>query len=68
LEPNRVRAMRSDCTTSAAKHTWVEYRKRILSIVEAVASPNRERDDNCEAFSFVRNKDPISALERAWPD
>jgi glycosyltransferase involved in cell wall biosynthesis len=67
-EPNRARAMRPDCTASAARHQWADYRKRILSIVEAVAAPNRESDNNCEAFSFIRNGDAIKAPERAYPD
>jgi len=67
-EPNRARAMRPECTASVARHQWVDYRKRILRIVEAVAGPNRESGDNCEAFSFVRNGDAITASERAHPD
>jgi glycosyltransferase involved in cell wall biosynthesis len=50
-EPNRARAMRADCTASAARHQWVDYRKRILSIIEAVADPGRESSDICEALS-----------------
>ncbi len=67
-EPNRARAMRPYCTASAARHQWVDYRKRMLSIVEAVAAPNRESDDDCEAFSFMRNGDAIMAPERGCPD
>jgi glycosyltransferase involved in cell wall biosynthesis len=66
-EPNRAREMRPDCIASAARHQWVDYRKRMLSIVKAVADPNRESGDNCEAFSFVRNGDAITAPERAYP-
>ena len=67
-EPDRARAMRADCTASAARHQWVDYRRRMLNIVEAVADPNRESGDNCEAFSFVRNRDAITAPERAYPN
>jgi glycosyltransferase involved in cell wall biosynthesis len=47
-EPDRARAMRPDCTATAARHQWVDYRKRMLSIVEGVVGPNRESGDNCE--------------------
>ena len=52
-EPNRAREMRPDCTASAARHQWIEYRKRMLSIIKAVAGSNREIGGNCEAFSFI---------------
>jgi glycosyltransferase involved in cell wall biosynthesis len=58
-EPTRTREMRPDCTASVARHQWVDYRRRALSIVEAVAHPNRECDDKCEAFPFARNGDSI---------
>jgi glycosyltransferase involved in cell wall biosynthesis len=61
-EPDRARAMRPECTASAARHTWVDYRKRILSIIEAVADPHREG-----LFSVVRNGDTITA-GRAYPN
>ena len=41
-EPNRVREMRPDCIASAAGYQWVNYRKRMLSIVEAVVTQNSE--------------------------
>jgi glycosyltransferase involved in cell wall biosynthesis len=47
-EPNRAREMRPDCIASAARHPWIDYRKRMLSIVEAVVSPNWESRDNCQ--------------------
>jgi glycosyltransferase involved in cell wall biosynthesis len=67
-EPNRARAMRPDCIASAARHTWVDYRKRILRIIEAVVDPNRESENKCEAFPLVRNGDAITAPERAFLD
>jgi glycosyltransferase involved in cell wall biosynthesis len=50
-EPNRAREMRPDCLASAARHQWVDYRKRMLSILEAVVDPHRESGDICEALS-----------------
>jgi glycosyltransferase involved in cell wall biosynthesis len=67
-EPNRAREMRRDCMASAARHQWVDYRKRVVSIVEAVVDANRESGDSCEALSFLRNGDGITAPERAHLD
>jgi glycosyltransferase involved in cell wall biosynthesis len=50
-EPNRAREMRADCTASVARHQWVDYRTRVLSIVEAVVDPNRGSGDICETLS-----------------
>ena len=44
-EPNQARAKRPDCTASAARHQWVDYRRRVLSIVDTVADPNRKSGD-----------------------
>jgi glycosyltransferase involved in cell wall biosynthesis len=41
-EPKRARQMRSNCIASAAKHQWVDYRKRLLRIVESVMGPRRQ--------------------------
>jgi len=54
-EPNRAREMRPDCIASAARYQWIDYGKRILSIIEAFASQNREDGDDCEAFTLVRS-------------
>jgi glycosyltransferase involved in cell wall biosynthesis len=51
-EPSRVREMRSVCIASAARHQWIDYRKRVLSIIEAVVTPNRESPGDCQALSF----------------
>jgi glycosyltransferase involved in cell wall biosynthesis len=50
-EPNQVREMRAICIASAARHQWLDYRKRVLNIVQAVVSPNRESRDDCQALS-----------------
>jgi glycosyltransferase involved in cell wall biosynthesis len=60
-EPSRAREMRPVCIASAARHQWIDYRRRMLSIVQAVVSPNRESRDDCQAFSFVRNGEAITA-------
>jgi glycosyltransferase involved in cell wall biosynthesis len=57
-EPDRAREMRPVCLASAARHQWIDYRKRMLSIVEAVVSPNRKGRDDCQA---VQNGDAITA-------
>jgi starch synthase len=41
-EPNRAREMRPNCIASAAKHQWVDYRKQILTILEALIGPPRQ--------------------------
>jgi glycosyltransferase involved in cell wall biosynthesis len=50
-EPNQIREMRAVCIASAARHQWRDYRKRVLNIVQAVVSPNRESRDDCWALS-----------------
>jgi glycosyltransferase involved in cell wall biosynthesis len=62
-EPNRAREMRPDCITSVARHQWIDYRKRMLSIIESVVGSNRENDDKYEAFPFARKGDAITAPE-----
>ena len=67
-EPSRARAMRPNCIASAARHRWVDYRKRTLSIVETVVSPNWKSHDDCQPLSFVANRDANTALGRAYPN
>jgi glycosyltransferase involved in cell wall biosynthesis len=67
-EPSRAREMRPDCIASAARHQWVDYRRRMSRIVEAVVGPNREHGDNRKAFPFVEDRDAIAAPGRAYPD
>ena len=47
-EPSLAREMRPNCIASAARHRWVDYRKRTLSIVETVVSPNGKSCDVCQ--------------------
>jgi glycosyltransferase involved in cell wall biosynthesis len=54
-EPDRVRGMRPVCIAAAARHQWIDYRKRMLNIIEAVVNPNRERRDGLPGF-FNRAK------------
>jgi glycosyltransferase involved in cell wall biosynthesis len=51
-EPSRAREMRPDCIASAARHQWIDYRKRMLSIVEAVISPKQQSHDDGYPFSL----------------
>jgi len=67
-EPSQARDMRRDCLVSATRHQWVDYRKRVLSIVQAVVDPNWERGDDYEVFSSVRNGHAVTAPGRACPD
>jgi glycosyltransferase involved in cell wall biosynthesis len=60
-EPSRAREMRPNCIASAARHRWVDYRKRTLSIVETVVSPNWKGRDDCQTHSFVANRDANTA-------
>jgi glycosyltransferase involved in cell wall biosynthesis len=41
-EPNWAREMRPNCIACAAKHQWVDYRKQILTILEALIGPRRQ--------------------------
>jgi glycosyltransferase involved in cell wall biosynthesis len=50
-EPSLAREMRPNCIASAARHRWVDYRKRTLSIIDAVIGPNRQGGDNFQALS-----------------
>jgi glycosyltransferase involved in cell wall biosynthesis len=50
-EPSLAREMRSDCIASAARYQWVEYRARMLSIIDAVIGPNRQGRDDFQALS-----------------
>jgi len=68
VEPSRAREMRPNCIASAARHRWVDYRKRTLSIVETVVSPNWKSHDDCQPLSFVANRDANTALGRAYPN
>ena len=63
-EPNRVREMHPDCIASAAGYQWVNYRKRMLSIVKAVVTQNSEDRVDSQAFSFLGDGDAFAALER----
>jgi glycosyltransferase involved in cell wall biosynthesis len=77
-EPSRAREMRPVCIASAARYQWIDYRKRMLSIVEAVVSSHRgsrvpsdrwpNRRDDSQAFSLVRNGDGITTPGRAYRD
>jgi len=50
-EPRLAREMRGDCIASAARHQWVEYRARMLSIIDAVIGLNRQSRDDFQALS-----------------
>jgi glycosyltransferase involved in cell wall biosynthesis len=50
-EPSLPREMRRDCIASAARYQWVDYRARLLSIIDAVIGLNREARDDFQAFS-----------------
>jgi glycosyltransferase involved in cell wall biosynthesis len=67
-KPNRAREMRPDCIASAARYQWIDYRKRMLSIIEAVIGQNQGSGDNCADFSFVCNGEAITAPGRVYPD
>jgi glycosyltransferase involved in cell wall biosynthesis len=67
-EPSRAREMRPNCIASAARHRWVDYRRRTLSIAEAVVSPNWKTRDDCQPLSFVANRDANTASRRAYPN
>jgi glycosyltransferase involved in cell wall biosynthesis len=67
-EPSRAREMRPNCIASAARHRWADYRKRTLSIVETVVSPNWKSHDDCQPLSFVANRDANTAPGRADPN
>jgi glycosyltransferase involved in cell wall biosynthesis len=44
-EPSLAREMRPDCIASAGRYQWVEYRARMLSIIDAVRSDSPRPDD-----------------------
>ena len=50
-EPSLPREMRRDCIASAARYQWVDYRARLLSIIDAVIGLNREARDDFQALS-----------------
>lgn len=50
-EPSLAREMRRDCIASAARYQWVDYRTRMLSIIDAVIGLNRQRRDDFQALS-----------------
>jgi glycosyltransferase involved in cell wall biosynthesis len=52
-EPNRAREMRPDCIASAAGYQWVNYRKRVLRIIDSVFGQRQKCGGNCETFCFT---------------
>ena len=50
-EPSLAREMRCDCIASAARYQWIEYRTRMLSIIDAVIGLKRQGRDDFQALS-----------------
>jgi glycosyltransferase involved in cell wall biosynthesis len=67
-EPSLAREMRRDCVASAAGYQWVDYRKRTLSIIDAVISLNREGGDDFRALSSALKQNAVSLPGLACPD
>ena len=54
-EPSLARETRRDCIAAAARYQWIEYRARVLSIIDAVVGLNRQGGEDLPG-SFIRPK------------